>query len=92
MVPRDRIFIAFGEFNRPGRSNAIRAHKLPTRNFSDRIFKNSKLFSLQVVDSIIIFYCIFGFVWNCLKNFDLDGHILGKIGKNYGFDSCLMIL
>ena len=34
LVPRDRIFIAFGDFNRLGRSNAPTAHKLPTRGFS----------------------------------------------------------
>ena len=35
---------------------------------------------------------VFGFVWKCLEIFDLDGHNLGTIGNNYGFDSFLMIL
>ena len=51
--------------------------ELPTRGFSDQIFENSKMLKLQVVDSIPIFRRIFGFVWNCLEIFDLDGHNLG---------------
>jgi hypothetical protein len=53
--------------------------ELPTRGFSDQIFENSKILWLQSVDSIPIFQAIFGFVWNCLEIFDLDGHNLGTI-------------
>jgi len=38
------------------------------------------------------FRLFFGFVWNYLEILDLDGHNLGTIGLNYGFDSFLMIL
>ena len=53
--------------------------ELPTRGFSDQIFENSKMFKLQTVDSIPIFHRIFGFVWNYLEIFDLDGHNLGTV-------------
>jgi hypothetical protein len=52
---------------------------LLTRGFSDQIFENSKILRLQAVDSIPIFQSIFGFVWNCLEIFDLDGHNLGTV-------------
>jgi hypothetical protein len=51
--------------------------ELPTRGFSDQIFENSKMLLLQTVDSIPIFQLTFGFVWNYLEIFDLDGHNLG---------------
>jgi hypothetical protein len=51
--------------------------ELPTRGFSDQIFENSKMSLLQAVDSIPIFQLTFGFVWNHLEMFDLDGHNLG---------------
>jgi hypothetical protein len=53
--------------------------ELPTRGFSDQIFENSKMLQLQAVDSISIFHRTFGFVWNCLEIFDLDGHNLGTV-------------
>jgi len=37
---------------------------------------------LQAVDSISIFHRIFGFVWNRLEIFDLDGHNLGTVPLN----------
>ena len=48
--------------------------ELPTRGFSGQIFENSKMLWFQVVDSIPIFQPTFGFVWNHLETFDLDGH------------------
>jgi hypothetical protein len=42
MVPRDRIFIAFDDFNRRGCSIAPAAPKLPTRGFSDQHFLKFK--------------------------------------------------
>ena len=57
--------------------------ELPTRGFSDQIFENSKMLWLQVFDSILIFHRIFGFVWNRLEMFDLDGHNLGTIKSMY---------
>jgi hypothetical protein len=56
-----------------------RAHRLPTRGFSDQILENPKMRQLQAVDSIPIFQLTFGFVWNCLEIFDLDGHNLGTV-------------
>jgi len=53
--------------------------ELPTRGFSDQNFENSKMLLLQAVDSISIFHRVFGFFWNCLEIFDLDGHNLGTI-------------
>jgi hypothetical protein len=66
--------------------------ELPTRGFSDQIFENSKMLYIQPVDSIPIFHAIFGFVWNYLEMFDLEGHNLGTVGHNYELDSFLMIL
>jgi len=57
--------------------------ELPTRKFSDQIFKNSNVLQLQAADSISIFHCIFGFVWNYLEIFDLDGHNLGTIWAQF---------
>ena len=53
--------------------------ELPTRGFSDQIFENPKMSRLQALDSIPIFQAIFGFVWNRLEIFELDGHILGTV-------------
>ena len=56
--------------------------ELPTRGFSDQIFEYPKTVKLQAVNSIPIFQAIFGFVWNCLEIFDLDGHNLGTVLLN----------
>jgi len=39
--------------------------------------ENSKTSWLQSVESIQLFEPIFGFFWNCLGIYDLDGHNLG---------------
>ena len=65
--------------------------ELPTRGFSDQHFENSKTLYLQAFDSIPIFQPTFGFVWNCLEIFDLDGHNLGTIflqDSNTQTDQC----
>jgi hypothetical protein len=53
--------------------------ELPTRGFSDQIFENPKMLLFQAIDSIPFFQSTFGFVWNYLEIFDLDGHNLGTI-------------
>ena len=47
--------------------------------FEEQESENSKMSKLQAVDSISIFYRIFGFVWKRLEIFDLDGHNLGTV-------------
>ena len=41
--------------------------------------RNSKRSWFQLIESIQLFKLTFGFVWNCLEIFDLDGHILGTV-------------
>ena len=57
--------------------------ELPTQGFLDQIFENPKMLKLQAVDSISVFQLTFGFVWNCLETFDLDGHNLGTVKPRY---------
>jgi len=57
--------------------------ELPTRGFSDQIFENLKILLLQAVDSMTIFHRIFGFAWNHLQLFDLDGHNFGTVKPRY---------
>jgi hypothetical protein len=41
--------------------------------------ENSKMVRFQLADTIQLFRPTFGFVWNCLEIFDLDGHNLGTV-------------
>jgi NDP-sugar pyrophosphorylase family protein len=47
-----------------------------------RFVKIPKMLLLQPVDSIPLFQLTFGFVWNYLEIFDLDGHNLGTVLPN----------
>ena len=55
--------------------------ELPTRGFSDLHFKNPNSMYFKHVVSTWVFSSVFGFVWKCFVNFDLDGHNLGT-GQN----------
>jgi hypothetical protein len=68
------LFLIYGaegqNFNRLGRSNAPEAHKLPTRGFSDQIFKNSKSRDykhLILFKFFILFLVSFGTIWKYLS-------------------------
>ena len=47
--------------------------------FEVQEFWSSKWLWFQLIESIQLFKLTFGFVWNCLEIFDLDGHILSTV-------------
>jgi hypothetical protein len=52
---------------------------------------NLKKSWFQPVESIQLFQLTFGFVWNCLETFDLDGHNLGTVKQSLLSDKHILV-